>query len=321
MEAKEIVSFRMKKSFILLFALSLSVLGAEPVKVFILAGQSNMEGKARNSLLDFQATDEKTKHHYAHLRDENGWIKRDDVSIKFLKRSGPLTLGFGSRDRTGPELEFGTVVGDAIEEPVLLVKAAWGGHSLSHNFRPPSAGDPGDGKKFGESYQNILKEYREATSDSQEVFSHLKGRKFELAGFFWFQGFNDQFKDSPGQYENNMKLFIEDIRRDLNAPNLPFVIACLGTNYSKEPGKNTKMVQDAQLAMNKVPEFKGNVTAFRTDELYDKAAAKLFPTWKDDIDEWNKTGSDRPYHYFGSGIWYGRIGKKAGEEMLKLLKN
>ncbi|MGC6425469.1 MAG: sialate O-acetylesterase [Akkermansiaceae bacterium] len=311
----------MIKSLCILVALGLLAKGEDPVKVFILAGQSNMEGKARNSLLDYQATDEKTMHHYAHLRDENGWIKRDDVSIKFLKRSGSLTIGFGSRDRTGPELEFGTVVGDAIEQPVLLVKAAWGGHSLSHHFRPPSAGDPGDGKKFGGSYQNILKEYREATSDSQEFFPHLKGRQFELAGFFWFQGFNDQFNDSPGQYEKNMKMFIQDIRQDLNAPKLPFVIACLGTNYNKEPGKTTKLVQDAQLAMNKVPEFKGNVTAFRTDVLYDKAAAQLFPTWKENIDEWNKTGSDRPYHYFGSGIWYGRIGKKAGEEMLKLLKN
>ena len=309
-----------RTSFFLLLSCAVSC-GAESVQVFILAGQSNMEGKARNALLDYQATDEKTKHHYAHLRDEDGWVKRDDVFIKFLERSGPLTIGFGSRDRTGPELEFGTTVGNAIDDPVLLVKAAWGGHSLSHNFRPPSAGDPGDGKEFGKSYQNILKEYREAKSDSQEIFPSLKGRDFELTGFFWFQGFNDQFGDSPPQYEKNMKIFIQDIRRDLKVPKLPFVIACLGTNYSKVPGKNTKIVQDAQLAMNQVPEFTGNVTAFRTDELYDKAAAKLFPTWKDNVDEWNKTGSDRPYHYFGSGIWYGRIGKKAGEEMLKLLNN
>lgn len=33
----------------------------KPVKVFILAEQSNMEGKAPNTLLDYQATDPKTK--------------------------------------------------------------------------------------------------------------------------------------------------------------------------------------------------------------------------------------------------------------------
>src|SRR6185369_13057499 len=76
----------------------------KPVKVFILAGQSNMEGKAPNALLDHQATDAKTKDLFAHLRKDDKWIVRDDVFIKFLDRKGPLTLGFGSPGRTGPEL-------------------------------------------------------------------------------------------------------------------------------------------------------------------------------------------------------------------------
>src|SRR5205809_7407636 len=76
------------------------------VKVFILAGQSNMEGKAPNTLLDHQATDAKTKDLFAHLRKDDKWIVRDDVFIKFLDRKGPLTVGFGSPGRTGVELEF-----------------------------------------------------------------------------------------------------------------------------------------------------------------------------------------------------------------------
>ena len=32
------------------------------------------------------------------------------------------------------------VVGDAYEEPVLLVKLSWGGKSLAKDFRPPSSG-------------------------------------------------------------------------------------------------------------------------------------------------------------------------------------
>ena len=297
----------------------LSAVDAKTVRAFILAGQSNMEGKAKNSLLDFQATDDKTKEHYAHLRDDDGWITRDDVFIKFLGRKGPLTVGYGSPGRTGLELEFGHAMGEHFDDPVVLIKAAWGGHSLSHNFRPPSAGDPGDGKPFGESYRNMMKEFNTVAEDYKKLFPDLRGADFELAGFVWFQGFNDQFGDSPGQYEDNMKHFINDIRRDLEKPELPFVIACLGTNGSKPPGGNSKVVQDAQLAMNKVAEFKGNVKAFRTDELIDKEAEKLFPTWKENTAQWEKTGSDRPYHYYGSGIWYGRIGKTAGEAMLELL--
>ena len=64
------------------------------VKVFILAGQSNMEGKATNQLLNHQATDPKTKDLFAHLRKGDKWIVRDDVFIKFLNRHGGLTIGY-----------------------------------------------------------------------------------------------------------------------------------------------------------------------------------------------------------------------------------
>ena len=116
----------------------------KPVKVFVLAGQSNMEGKARNTLLDFQGEDAKTKDLFKHLRKDGKWIVRDDVFIKFLDHKGPLTVGFGSPGCTGSELEFGTMLGDHFHEPVLLIKAAWGGHSSFQLFRSPSAGLPSD---------------------------------------------------------------------------------------------------------------------------------------------------------------------------------
>src|SRR5271156_60651 len=100
--------------------------GEKTVKVFILAGQSNMEGKAPNTLLEHQARDPKTKDLFAHLRKDDKWIVRDDVFIKFLDRHGPLTVGFGSpaplTQRTGVELEFGTMMGEHFEEPVILIK-------------------------------------------------------------------------------------------------------------------------------------------------------------------------------------------------------
>ena len=50
---------------------------------------------------------------------------------------GKLAPGFGARGSTiGPELGFGHVVGDAFDEPVLLIKTAWGGKSLQKDFRP-----------------------------------------------------------------------------------------------------------------------------------------------------------------------------------------
>ena len=68
-----------------LLASILTVSAADTVKVFILAGQSNMEGKADQKLIDHQATDAKTKDLFKHLRTGDSWTVRDDVFIKFLK--------------------------------------------------------------------------------------------------------------------------------------------------------------------------------------------------------------------------------------------
>ena len=137
--------------------------GNGSVKVFILAGQSNMEGKAVNELLEHQATDPSTKDLFAHLRKDDKWIVRDDVYIKFLDRHGPLTIGYGSPGRTGPELEFGAAMGEHFEQPVLIIKAAWGGHSLFQQFRSPSAGLPGE-----EQLQKELEQRRKQVEESNQ---------------------------------------------------------------------------------------------------------------------------------------------------------
>jgi hypothetical protein len=78
------------------------------VKVFVLAGQSNMVGQAPDALYEHQAKDPGTAELFAHLRADDKWIVRDDVFIKFLGRHGRLTLGFGAAGRTGPELDSAT---------------------------------------------------------------------------------------------------------------------------------------------------------------------------------------------------------------------
>ena len=58
-----------KCKYLLIMCLASQAIAADitidPVKVFILAGQSNMEGKAQNKLLDYQATDPRTKDFFA----------------------------------------------------------------------------------------------------------------------------------------------------------------------------------------------------------------------------------------------------------------
>jgi alpha-galactosidase len=133
-----------------------------PVKVFILAGQSNMEGKALASTFEPVIADAETREKFRHLKTDGKWSVRSDVWVTFLDKQikgksdiplyGPLSVGFGghklARDENnkkypaltvGPELGFGYVVGDHYDEQVLLIKAAWGGKSVRRDFRPPSA--------------------------------------------------------------------------------------------------------------------------------------------------------------------------------------
>lgn len=306
-----------------------------------------MEGKAQNKLLEHQATDAKTKELFAHLRKDGKWIERDDVMIKYLNRHGKLTIGYGSRDRTGVELQLGHTLGDHYKEPVLLIKAAWGGHSLYQRFRSPSAGLPPEDKlkeelkkgeertnknnakrkkndplptmedirnSYGISWREMLQEVRGTLENHEILFPSLKGTIPEIAGFVWFQGWNDQYNGAETEYASNMEHFIEDVRKEFESPDLPFVIGVMGQNGSKEAKGAMKVIQEAQIAMEKLPKVK----AVRTDVLIDKAAEALYPTWKKNIPEWEKTGSDHGYHYLGSAIWFNRMGKKFAEALLYL---
>ena len=312
-----------------------------PVKVFILAGQSNMEGKAKVSLLEYQIAQPATRDFFQHLQKEGRWVERDDVWIKFLERHGPLTVGYGSPKCIGPELEFGTVVGERYGEQVLLIKTAWGGKSLWRDFRPPSAGWPASPllekmladaqkkkpettlddikKPFGASYRDMLGEVHATLANLKKLFPDYAGQGYELAGFIWFQSWNDMI--DPGYtaaYTTNLAHFIRDVRRDLHAPKLPFVIAQMGVDGTNA-GTSVKKFKDAQAAVMDTAEFRGNVALVKTDVFWDAEAEAVFKKgWWENIDEWNKVGSDYPYHYLGSARTLCRIGHALGEAVLAL---
>ncbi len=98
----------------LCLALGSPVPAAETVKVFILAGQSNMEGhgnvelteaavqrmkaegtfeRNKNGYLDYLAKQSSGREKYKHLLDEDGnWARRDDVSFFCASRNRPTRI-------------------------------------------------------------------------------------------------------------------------------------------------------------------------------------------------------------------------------------
>ena len=314
---------------IVLLCSSLLSARAATVKVFILAGQSNMEGQGfiaadpkRNGgkgSLEFLVKDAATAPKFAHLVDAAGkWRVRDDVFIHYLQRKGPLTVGFGAKETMiGPELGIGWVTGDAFKEPVLLIKCAWGGKSLGVDFRPPSAGKlpyslgektdaamAQDPAILGKYYRETLALTKAALAQVKELVPGSDG-KYEVVGFGWHQGWNDRvtqpFND---EYEKNMAHFIRDIRRDLGVPKLPFVIAETGITGPGETHPRALSLMKAQAAVAEHAEFKGNVAFVGT---------KAF--WR----EKEVSPSSQGYHWNTNAETYWLIGEAMGQAMLKLL--
>lgn len=284
---------------------------SKPVKIFILAGQSNMEGHGfvaadpkRNGgkgSLEYLAKGAVTADKFKHLVGKDGkWVIRDDVWIHYLDRKGKLTVGFGvQEDRIGPELGFGAVVGNAIEEPVLLIKLAWGGKSLGKDFRPPSSGG-----EVGAYYKEVVDRTKAVLKDLKKEFPEIGDRGYELAGFGWHQGWNDRVNQAfNDEYEKNMANFIRDIRKELGVKDLPFVIAETGMTGPEEKHPRALSLMKAQAAVAEYEEFKGNVAFVGT---------KAF--WR----ETDASPSGQGYHWNNNAETYYLIGEAMGVAMMKL---
>jgi hypothetical protein len=306
--------------------LLLAVLGhagaaPKPLKIFILAGQSNMEGQGVADLdgkdyNDGKGTLSQLLHdpakgpQFQHLTNTTGgWAIREDVWVRYQREHGPLlrgplTVGFsvyGDSHHFGPELQLGHVVGDHFENQVLLIKTAWGGKSLYKDFRPPSSGG-----EMGPYYLKMLSEIRAALTNLQADFPEYGGRGYELAGFVWYHGWNDGVdpKRAVPEYETNLVNLIKDVRRELGVPSLPVVVGELTGPWVKAPAEWGKLRQ-AQAAVTMHREFEGNVLFVETHEFVRPPELSPNPT--------------HGHHEFGNAETYFLVGDALGKGMLRLV--
>ena len=308
--------------FLALFLSGGSVLFGKPLQVFILAGQSNMQGHAKLSTMDYLETDPRTVPILKDLRNPDGslrecrqvWISSigcaGENESGFVEQTGKLTAGFGANpNEIGPEYTFGVYMEKALDAPILIIKTSWGGRSLRSDFRSPGSGPlkisdfilerwrernlniqtetENNLKNVGVTYGQMMTHVKKVLGNIQRVVPDYKPEQgYRLAGFVWFQGWNDYCdswaynnQSQPGGYDEYTKLmrqFILDVRKDLSTPNLPFVIGVMGVDgkigYEKAPMKNFRQ---AQAAAADFPEFKGNVTAVETAPFWIDSLAEL----------------------------------------------
>jgi alpha-galactosidase len=179
--------------------------------------------------------------------------------------------------------------------------------------------------QFGKDYRNMVSEVHNCLAEIGQRFPGYKNQGYEIEGFVWFQGWNDQYQDRWLTYEVNMANFIRDVRKEFNAPAMKFVIGQMGNDGMKEDkeGSPRDFIKKAQAAVPNYAEFKGNVLCVKTDRYWDLEAHAIYTgpgSWSKDVDKWRQFGNDRPYHYYGSPWCFAQIGTAFGEGTIELLK-
>ena len=311
------------------------------VQVYILLGQSNMLGFGKVGAADtagsltHAVTENKL---YPYLIDETGnWSERKDVRNVRVMGSGTGGMRVFNNEwltikgNVGPEIGIGHHIGHVTDAPVLILKSCIGNRALGWDLLPPGSkgfeytddkgvtwvhpgykGTPErwqkgtEPKKIGW-YAGM--QYDGDIARAKQVLTELDtyypgATKYEVAGFFWWQGDRDSRSAAlSGRYEHNLVHIIKQLRKDFNAPQAKFVCASLGQTKKGATDGGGKIL-DAILAVDgksgKYPEFKGNVASVYAHPL--------------------SKGSSSGSHYGGNAETYMNIGEAMGQAMVDLLK-
>ncbi len=166
-----------------------------PVKVYILSGQSNMQGfgEVFGSTSGTLTTITRTEGKFPQLLDGPDFRIRDDVKVRGVigvGGNGPLgPTGFGSStNRFGPEFGFGYVMGDYHDEPVLIIKSPKGGKDLGYQFLPPGSPQYVDGSLTFAGYGDSPRSWATGATPTPDA---------TYAGEQWDECFTDEADWAP----------------------------------------------------------------------------------------------------------------------------
>jgi hypothetical protein len=208
------------------------------IKVFLMAGQSNMVGAGYTSQLKspYNATQPDVKI----WKYTGSWIS---LSPSFGDETDPPLSG-----RFGPEISFGYTIDHLFpDDDIYLVKYAVNGTTLSYDWDPMRT----DGL-----YNTLKTRAKAALANLTSA-----GKAYTIAGMLWMQGETDA-KDlgSANAYQANLEEFITKVRADFSASDMKFVIGRISPPWATYTGK----VRTAQQA---VAAKMTNVSWFNTDDL------------------------------------------------------
>ncbi len=203
------------------------------LKVFILAGQSNMAG-----LGDIKALPPIYTQPPGNVKM---WRQSDKVWT-------PLRTAGNTDGQFGPEITFAHTMAKAMPDAEIgIIKYASGGTALYNDWAPTE----------GPQYKHLMDTVRTALADLDAA-----GTPYEITAMLWLQGESDAHERQADSYEKNLTDFIEHMREQFKTPGMPFVIARVWDFYGKQTGQ-ADIVRRAQV---KIAEEHERVEWFDTDD-------------------------------------------------------
>lgn len=204
---------------------------ADQYEIFLLAGQSNMDGRANANDLKGDLEQYAKPNPDILIRFSAGGLHRPLTGIQGFQ---PLQPGFtGATGKAqlpptktfGPEVSFGPAIATALPgKHVLLIKYVEGGTNLRSDWNP---------NEKGKLYENFIRFVR-ATQDMLKA----RGDSGRIRGMLWHQGESDAGQRA-GQYQAALTGLIDRVRGDLGLKELPFVIGQVYDN-----GKRGNVISD-----------------------------------------------------------------------------
>ncbi len=207
------------------------------IKVFLFAGQSNMDGRADGDKLsktDLEALKKAGKRIYFYYNHKPATPLQLTTPNKYVQKKFGLTHCFG------PELFFGiNLTRKYPDDKFIFIKRSQGGTSLYGCWNP--YWDIHKAKLTGE--ENKPKLFSDFIQYTKDVLSQFDTSEYEICGMLWVQGESDsntkKYGDIPSEtYEENLKNLIFEVRKQLNKPELPFIMFQVGRGKVVEGMKN-----------------------------------------------------------------------------------
>jgi hypothetical protein len=182
--------------------------GDDALDLFLLAGQSNMKGRATIPMEPI----ENKNILFFHSKELNWYIARDPLHAQGV----PDLIDGDDNSGTGPGITFGQCLTEKNNQMKIgLIPSAVGGAPID----PFGLG--------GELYNRSLMLTEKAVTSSP-----LPTR---LRAVLWLQGESDAVEDKYETYEPKLLDLVDRYRADFKDPNLPFIACTIGSFVHKGP--------------------------------------------------------------------------------------